>query len=564
MSKAIAADTPSRWLYGPVRDLVFGCGLGYAVIFVLQSLGGAQMRSVLPLALGPLVALVVSVPHYGATLLRVYEHRRERRKYAVFAVWFTLLVAVFFVAGLSVPLLGCWMITVYLTWSPWHYTGQNYGVALMLMGRRGVKITPRAKRLFKWSFWLSFGLAVLAIHGPNPVADYQPTGLGGGEYRFLPLGIPSGIRDALLVVLGGAYAVVTVASLWLFARGGRVRDLGPAIVMVATQAMWFSVPALVRRWDVLAGIEPLSTREIPYSFLWVAVGHAVQYLWVTAFYARRENPSLSHARFFGKTTAAGMVIWTLPALAFAPGLLGDVPFDAGLALMVASGVNIHHFILDGAIWKLRGGRVARILIRDVGPEEPDEPEQGSGAARKWGLRVTGVLGAVFFCVAAAAVLEEHFGFSRSVEAKAPDVARAGQAIERLRWFGRDSARMRSRLGLAAASQGDVELAEQSFRKALDLHPSALAWTGLGAVHAERSEWGDAEKAYDAALALDPEYPMALLWAGQLQLQLGNLDAARRSAQKAWESAAGYPQLSDKERADIRGAATALLQRMGGR
>jgi tetratricopeptide repeat protein len=559
MTTAAAATSPaaSRWLFGPVPDLVFGCGVGYGLIFVLQSVAGPQMREVLPLALSPLLTLFVSVPHYGATLLRVYEQPRERRKYAVFAVWLTASVAAAFVTGLSVPLIGGWMITLYLTWSPWHYTGQNYGVALMFLGRRGVRISPRAKQLFKWSFWLSFGLAFLAIHGPSPIADYQPAGLGGGEYRFQPLGIPGGIRDAALVGVGGAYVVVTAAALWLLSRAGRVRDLVPAIVMIATQALWFVVPALVRRWGLLAGVEPLSVHEIPYTFLWVAVGHAVQYLWITAYYARREDPAMSYTSFFGKTAAAGIIVWTLPALAFAPGVLGSVPFDAGLALMVAAGVNLHHFILDGAIWKLRDGRIARILIRADGPVEGSP---GAPPRSVWPRRLTWAIGALFFVGSLGVILESYFGFTRAIEGDRPDVARAERAVERLRLVGRDSSDLRTKLGIASARAGDLAATERNLRRALALRPNPLAWTTLGALHARRSEWDDAEKAYDQALGLDPDYPAALLYAGKLHLGRGDMVRAREMLEHALESARTHPDVDAERRANLRAAAQSLLSR----
>jgi hypothetical protein len=48
-------------------------------------------------------------------------------------------------------------------------------------------------------------------------------------------------------------------------------------------------------------------------------------------------------------------------LAFTNFGLSPVPFDTGLLLLVNAAVNLHHFVLDGAIWKLRDGTVARIL-----------------------------------------------------------------------------------------------------------------------------------------------------------------------------------------------------------
>jgi hypothetical protein len=53
----------------------------------------------MPDFLAPLLVLLFSTPHYGATILRVYEQRAERRRYAVFSVWATLAIAAWFVAA---------------------------------------------------------------------------------------------------------------------------------------------------------------------------------------------------------------------------------------------------------------------------------------------------------------------------------------------------------------------------------------------------------------------------------------------------------------------------------
>jgi len=83
------APASQRWLYGPAPDLILGCGLGYMAIFVVLVAGGADARSLIPLGLLPLISVFAGTPHYGATLLRVYEKRSERQAYAFFAVWAT-------------------------------------------------------------------------------------------------------------------------------------------------------------------------------------------------------------------------------------------------------------------------------------------------------------------------------------------------------------------------------------------------------------------------------------------------------------------------------------------
>ena len=152
------ARTPSSspWLFGPVPDLLLGCGLLYWVLFGASLVAGTELRTVQAHYVFPALILLLSGPHYGATLLRVYEQRAERQRYAIFSIYATVLVSAAFVAALYNVVLASWMATLYLTWSPWHYTGQNYGIGAMFLRRRGVDVTPSMKRWLHASFVLSY------------------------------------------------------------------------------------------------------------------------------------------------------------------------------------------------------------------------------------------------------------------------------------------------------------------------------------------------------------------------------------------------------------------------
>jgi hypothetical protein len=250
-SESHAAPARSdRWLFGPIPDLVLGCGLGYSLLFALQTFHGEAMRAVFPIGFAPLATLVTGLPHYGATILRAYERAEDRRAYTVFTVHATLVLIALFGASLWSPLLGSLLITLYLTWSPWHYAGQNYGLAVMFLRRRGVALDDTTKRFLYASFFLSFALTFLAVHTADyrggsyaPEASRPADGVAlGMPYRFLALGIPGPITNVLLAVFFGAYLVtVLVAGARLLQRG-RVRDLAPTALLVATQSLWFSVP----------------------------------------------------------------------------------------------------------------------------------------------------------------------------------------------------------------------------------------------------------------------------------------------------------------------------------
>lgn len=498
----------SRWLFGPVPDLFLGCGLAYGLVFIVLVVAGPQVRALAPEGLMPLALLLTGTPHYGATLLRVYERAQDRRAYVLFSVWATLLVWSLFVVGLHSIFVGSLLLTIFLTWSPWHYTGQNYGVALMLLRRRGVEIAPGTKRWIYLSFLSSFVLTVLAIHGATESVDYAPVQYGSTVYTFLPLGIPGTWQQALFGVFGIAWGTAIVTSAFRLLRKASVADVAPAALVAGVQALWFAVPVIARKAGLFQGVEPLSVQFAAYAFLWVAVGHSVQYLWVTAYFARQSDRAPRLGPYFARTLFAGAAIWTVPALLFAPGLLGVIPYDAGLATMVAVAVNLHHFILDGAIWKLRDGPVARVLIRPTAapPTLPGDVLAPAAATplRRLVAPVVYLVGAACVALIVTATLEEEFGVRRSLARG--DVARAQQASDTLSLLGRSSPSLLANVGVLAASQGDLETARRDIERSLALHPSADGYRALGWLH-QRS--GEPEKAivpYRTALSLRPDWP----------------------------------------------------------
>ena len=158
-----------------------------------------------------LFSLFVSGPDYGATILRVYEHRGDRRKYAFFAVWATVALCGLFVSGLHSALIGSLLVTVYATWSPWHYSGQNYALALMFLRRRGIPVEPRAKRALYASFVLSFALAILVLHGEHSVPSLSAVPISNESvYRFLSIGLPSGFLQVAVALTALAYLLTLV------------------------------------------------------------------------------------------------------------------------------------------------------------------------------------------------------------------------------------------------------------------------------------------------------------------------------------------------------------------
>jgi tetratricopeptide (TPR) repeat protein len=185
-------------------------------------------------------------------------------------------------------------------------------------------------------------------------------------------------------------------------------------------------------------------------------------------------------------------------------------------------------VLDGAIWKLRDGRVARILLRTRDPAPAAEGAQER--ASPWPARLLWGTGALCAAVLFGATWETHFGLYRAFERG--ELARAQLAAARLAWVGRDSADVRISLGRALRRNGDLAGALGEFGRSLELRPSAAAWTAIGDLHTGREEWELSASAYESALALDPELETVQYGLGLARLRLGQPRRARDAFARA--------------------------------
>lgn len=468
---ATAEPRSSRWLYGPWPDLLLGCGLLYLGVSIVAAGFGSGFSAALPGILAPLIILLVSLPHYGATLVRVYEHRENRRSYIVFSVYLTAALVLLFLYGVFDSGFASVMATIYLTWSPWHYTGQNYGIGVMLLRRRGADPPPLEKRIFYTAFLFSYLLIALAMHSPDSTA-VDPGGIRYGEssVRFRSIGIDADWLAVLIPLLATLQLAAAIGWAGLALRRGQGRAIAPSAVLLLTQTLWFSGPALARYYGLGVGSEILDWNSRPDFFVFIAGAHAVQYLWVTSYYARASRGWHGQTRHFFKVAAAGCAVWTLPVILLAPGSFGRIEYGAGLALLLSSAVNLHHFILDGAIWKLRSSRVAGILIRGQRDLPSDEPNRRPLRIAVWSAAALGLICAVWI------VIDKNVLLPRTVEAR--DLAGTIRILDRVAWAGVDEAGERDLVARRLAADGDFTGAARQFERSASLRPRPLAYERL--------------------------------------------------------------------------------------
>src|SRR5208283_1171037 len=113
-------------------------------------------------------------------------------------------------------------------------------------------------------------------------------------------------------------------------------------------------------------------------------------LWITSYYARREASGESGRdwrpwAYFAVLVAGGIALF-VPGPWLASRLFH---YDFGASFLIFTAlVNIHHFILDGAIWKLRDSRIATLLLNSKERLSDATVEAG----HRWGTRLRWLFG----------------------------------------------------------------------------------------------------------------------------------------------------------------------------
>jgi hypothetical protein len=293
------------------------------------------------------VVWLVNYPHFSATLHRLYRTRRNAAQYPFTAYLLPLVI----VAGTAAALVWSETVAPYfvklmLLWTSYHFSGQTLGLTLLYARRTGVVFEGRERRavaLFIFGTYLVYMLRVGRVAGSyygvdHPTLEVPPWFATGAWWTTWA---------------AGGYLLAFVLS-WTLRR----RRIFPVIVMLpaVTQFVWF-VPGL-------------TTGDF---FLFVPVFHSLQYLPIALAMhlgdtlgnphdsRSRRRLAFETARWCGLNFAGGLALfYSLPRAVSWLGI--ELPLAIGV---VYAAIQLHHFIVDGVIWKLRNDSVASPLMTNL-------------------------------------------------------------------------------------------------------------------------------------------------------------------------------------------------------
>jgi hypothetical protein len=242
-----------------------------------------------------------------------------------------------------------YFVKLFLIWSSYHFSGQSLGISLIYARRCG----------FFVGRWERFALSNFIFGTFLTATGRAEVNRDGNEFfgiHYPGLGIPEGVAVALQVWMYANGALFLYLALqWCLKN----RRLLPPIVLLPGVAQYF--------WFVLGPLSPAFYEFVPFF-------HSLQYLliaWSMQLKEKLDQRHLAPSRRYvlgeslrwGALNVVGgaLLFWVFPhAVCLFAGL--ELAFANGV---VIAGVQIHHFFVDGVIWKLKRKTVASPLMVNI-------------------------------------------------------------------------------------------------------------------------------------------------------------------------------------------------------
>ncbi len=290
--------------------------------------------------------LLSNSAHFAASTVRLYTKPGAAKAMPFVSIGLPLvMLAVLGLSALRAESLAPQFRAFYLSWSPYHYAAQAYGLAVMYCYRSGCLLGPANKRLLWWvamlPFIFSFALAPRAgLHWLD-------------VYGWLDHPTIVAFLRFFFVVMPWVALVSVPLLFWQIWRSeARPMPIISVLMLVSNGFWWFVFPPMQ-------------------AFVLATIFHGIQYLAIVIIFHVKEQMSLPGNRhgaayhtfwFYGVCLALGYGLFNLFPQVFVWAGVGRLE---AMILVVAT-INVHHFIVDAFIWRLKKTDKNREIVDSAG------------------------------------------------------------------------------------------------------------------------------------------------------------------------------------------------------
>lgn len=281
------------------------------------------------------VVLAVSYAHFAASTVRLYTRPGVVKEWPFLSIGLPLLTLVGTTLMLVHGSLEGWRRVegVTLIWSAYHYAAQTFGLATMYAYRSGCRLSDSDRLVLRIACLLPFVHGLLNAH--SGLAALLPEAIA----KSPQVASARGLLQAVLAPI--VLASAPLAHLLVRHRSKQVLPL-ISVCLMLTNAL---------SWSIFLDRS---------AFAWAAIAHGVQYLIIITYVHTGDaerSPDNKHGKayhaitFYVACLGLGYLLFELWPSAYG---LASVNLDRPSTFRrVALIINMHHFLIDGYIWRIR-------------------------------------------------------------------------------------------------------------------------------------------------------------------------------------------------------------------
>lgn len=376
MSSRSNAATNRRSLWHPIVDFL-GLG-GLSVIIVVgalflfpatdswfdqfsRSLAIEERRPVLQrfdaLSICLLLTILINHPHFIASYRLLYRSREQTRTYRWASVGVPIVLAmlsiVVLLSGATESSLmngddsaGAKLLTVMnvsvMVYLGWHYNMQAWGVICTYLFLGEIRMKAKEKWMIKSGLFVLVAIHALLWLASSPMIVLYES-IARVCVQLTPY-IPFVVFPFFIAGGLGFYELTK--------RTGKPIPLNAIVPWFAVYVWYYGV---MNYYDIVGAV------------VFVQLAHALQYLVVTTRVeanvgqrSGRRNGLVFSGFVYFLLLAGGYIVFELPDIVGMQVEAAEV-YGSGVILLVTS-INLHHFFVDGAIWKISNPEVRRDLF----------------------------------------------------------------------------------------------------------------------------------------------------------------------------------------------------------
>lgn len=286
--------------------------------------------------------LLSNSAHFAASTVRLYTKPDAKQAMPIVKMVFPVVaLAVVTLCMFRADTLGSNLRALYFTWSPYHYAAQAYGLSVMYCYRSGCLLSVNNKRLLWWISMLPFFYTFIGAER----AGIHWMDIGGW------LDHPTIVTFLDHFSVSMPYVVFASVPLlfWLICRSEARPMPLISILLIFTNGFW---------WFAL---------EPDQAFIWATIFHGIQYLAIVIIFHvkdQMDRPGNRHGVayhsiwFYGACLILGYSLFE-----WVPRAYMYVGFTAATSVMLTVAmINIHHFLVDSFIWRLKSSDGNRKIV----------------------------------------------------------------------------------------------------------------------------------------------------------------------------------------------------------